>query len=357
MNSGKNTMKKGFTLVELIVVMAIMSILLLAVMSMTEPATRIMKRTSMSETAYSMANNAENVINRTLDYADAVWIADSDSVDASGANLIDAGAEDPCESMAKKFFNTYYKNVAVPTEAGSNGKLKFVQGNIYVMKLSNSTGEITVSKYHYKNSSIDTLEKAVTTKALPDAYFKGEGAKYNIRYALCSSQLGIVDDGGADKRNADNDPYYNLLAERDGEVVNPDVPLKPEQSSKDQNITIIVNKGGKPSAPAADQPTEFEGPAVSSVAPLPFTNINSRGTRPERFITDADDSDNFAVQGTLKSKNDLGFDGDSHYPDAFVSFPGQIGLNPKDPDKKEKVSTQRDIYFVYAYADELIKHE
>lgn len=337
LNSMKKTMKKGFTLVELIVVMAIMGILLVAVMSMTEPATRISKRTSMSDTAYSMSNNVETYIRRALEYADNVWILDEDSVDVSNNKLIVEGAADPCESMVKKFQKAYYENVAVPTTAGDSGTLKFVQGDIYVLHLDNSTGRIERSKYHFNNSSSDAVEAPVKNQVLPEAYFKGDGAKYNIRYALNASVLEKVDDG--DKRNESNDPYYNVKAEKDGTPVNSDLV--------NQALSVIINQGAVPSADADDKPNEFEGPAVLSVAALQFTNISERSNaRSRRYIIKADGESDFATQGTTKALNDFAFS-DYGYTYAMHNFAGN---------KSEPVSTKKDIYFVYAYADELKAH-
>ena len=45
--------KKGFTLVELIVVMAIFSILMVGVMAITKPVSAIFRNTSISEKTYS----------------------------------------------------------------------------------------------------------------------------------------------------------------------------------------------------------------------------------------------------------------------------------------------------------------
>ena len=82
MNKVSKTMRKGFTLVELMVVMAIMGILLVAVMSMTTPVSRMFRRTSVSENVYSAGDNITNYLQRTLQYADNVWVFDGSEPEA-----------------------------------------------------------------------------------------------------------------------------------------------------------------------------------------------------------------------------------------------------------------------------------
>ena len=48
----KKSIKKGFTLVELIVVMAIFSILMVGVMSLITPVSNMFKSTAISEKTY-----------------------------------------------------------------------------------------------------------------------------------------------------------------------------------------------------------------------------------------------------------------------------------------------------------------
>jgi len=69
-----NKIKKGFTLIELIIVMAIFSILLLATMALTRPVSRMFSKTSLQEKTYSYANNIQEYLQGALEYSDSLYV-------------------------------------------------------------------------------------------------------------------------------------------------------------------------------------------------------------------------------------------------------------------------------------------
>jgi prepilin-type N-terminal cleavage/methylation domain-containing protein len=324
-------MKKGFTLVELVVVMAVMSILLVGVMSMTGPASTIAKRAKLSDSTYSIANNVENYLQRTLEYADNVWMFDSTD---SRANDI--------PSTVREFKNAYYNHVCTGTTAGSSGNTVYVKGNIYVMHLDNSTGEIHTTAYTFPNSSHNAITAGVDTTAIAElnpAYIHAnDNRRFNIRYIMGASELVTSMSGGVVERNADTDPYYLVQSERDGETVNEDY--------RNQAISIIVNEGEAPVS------GKFEGPAVLNVANLSFTNIVERYelnpqvghpvNMPMRrtVLKDGDEgTNNIMIQGDPTLPAEL-----AQSDVSFINFAGQ---------DSKPVSTSNDIYIVYSFADEL----
>lgn len=320
MNNMKKNVKKGFTLVELVIVMAIMSILLVAVMSMTAPASRIFKRTSVGDNSYSIANNIENYLKRNLEYAENVWTFDSR--DAMAANI---------PAAVREFKHSYYQNVCMATSEGLDGHCAYVQGKIHVLHLSNETGMIDHTVYTFLNSSTDVITAGSTetaVEAVNPAYFKGDNARYHIHYAYGATELETVNAGGNVKRNSDTDPFYQLVTERDGENV--------DGRMNHQALSIVVNKGTVNAG-------EFEGPAVLTVAPLPFTNISVRNNIPNRRMVQED-----GKEGT----NDFKIQGDAtlgaQYNQAANSFENFAGGGTPLP-----VSSSQDIYFIYSYADEI----
>ncbi|MBP7185995.1 MAG: type II secretion system protein [Ruminococcus sp.] len=335
-------MKKGFTLVELVVVMAVMSILLVGVMSMTGPASSIAKRTKLSDSTYSIANNVENYLQRTLEYADNAWIFDSTD---SRANDI--------PTTVRQFKNAYYNHICFGTTDGTNGNTVFARGIIYVMRLDNSTGGIHTTAYTFPNSSRNTITAGADTTAIAElnpAYFVGDNSNYHVRYALGASQLIPVTDGGGNiERNADTDPFYNVESEKNGEI--------PLSGSAEQAISIIVNDGAEPSG------GRFEGPAVLNVAPLSFTNINYRHNTPIRrnILKDGDEgTNNIVFQGDIT--NTLFTDEPNLLPNitdtandffGFLVDPKTNSLINFTGQDSKPVSTSNDIYIVYSFADEL----
>ncbi len=69
--------KKGFTLIELIVVMAIFSILMVGVMVLIDPVSNMFKNTAMSEKTYAYANNVQQYLQTKLEYAEDVFVGSS----------------------------------------------------------------------------------------------------------------------------------------------------------------------------------------------------------------------------------------------------------------------------------------
>ncbi len=316
-------MKKGFTLVELIIVMAIMAILLVAVMSMTGPATKISKRAKLSDSTYSIANNVENYLQRTLEYVDNAWIFDS--TDSRAGDI---------PATVREFKNAYYNHVCVGTTAGADGNTVYVKGNIYVMHLDNSTGQIHTTAYTFPNSSTNTITAGVGSTAIAElnpAYFASDNRPFNVRYALNASELEASVVGGVVERNDETDAYYVLTSEKNGETVSP--------SSINQAISIIVNEGEAPVG------GKFEGPAVLNVAPLSFTNIQNR-VPPNTPIA------RNVLEDGKEGTNDLINQGD------LVNLPPELSQNARSfinfaGEDSKPVSTSNDIYIVYSYADEL----
>ena len=80
----KKMTRKGFTLVELLVVMAIFSILLVGVMAIIKPVSTLFRNTSISEKTYAYANNIQVYLQGKLEYSEDIVVATSDKMDANG---------------------------------------------------------------------------------------------------------------------------------------------------------------------------------------------------------------------------------------------------------------------------------
>lgn len=324
MNSVKKTMKKGFTLVELIVVMAIMSILLVAVMSMTTPVSRMFRRTTVSENSYAFSNNVQSYLQRSLQYADNVRIFDA----APGTPF-------DIEGACKDYKKDYYDHIVTATSEGASGNCHWTEGTIRVLHLVNSgdeKGQIKLSTYNF-SSERDAVTPIITEEnQINAAFFTGDNAQYNITYAIgpgsngasgVNSKLDTVVEGGQVSRNSDTDPYYHLNTEG----------MVPVKDFRDTHVAVIVNRGEITTKNGA---TAFEGPAVLSVANLPFTNISERknpGQPLSRPTKNSLADNDVAFQRSLEAT----------YAQDASSFHNNISA----------ISTQNDIYFVYSYADEL----
>ena len=326
--------KKGFTLVELMVVMAISSILLVAVMTMTTPASRMYRSTAVSNDAYSMANNIDSYLKRSLEYADNVWLFDNETE----APEFGSGAmASNIENVVVKYKNAYYKNVAVATKEGADGDLKFVKGKIYVLHLDNSNGKIESRTYEFPNSSTNTVNLISTdADVVNTAYFLGDNQNYHIRYAFNSAKLEPQTSGGQIVHTSNGDFVFNLSSI--GSNVN--------TTHTQQAISIIVNKG---TSPTDNIPTDaaIQGPASVTVANLPFTNISSRTVANEpqnRIVIENEGNATFYIQGQ------------AGIPAAINRMETRSCINFAALDTTHNnVSLEKDLYIVYSYADELVK--
>ena len=75
---------KGFTLIELIIVMAIFGILMVAVMQVITPLNKLSKRASIQEANAAVVDNMKAYLEGTLRYADCVEVFNGGLTDNDG---------------------------------------------------------------------------------------------------------------------------------------------------------------------------------------------------------------------------------------------------------------------------------
>ena len=324
MNKVSKTMRKGFTLLELMVVMAIMSVLLLAVMSMTTPVSRMFRRTNVSENVYAAGDNITNYLQRTLQYADNVWVFDGNEPEATNLS-----------STASAFKNTYYKHIVVGTGVADATSCKFVDGKVHILQLSNSDGKIYKYDYSFKAQNDVVTQDGAKTEALNPAYFNNDYQDYNFRYAIGASKLEAATKSG-NKLMDGTEFIFNLKSEIDG--------AKIEGGFDRFALTIVANSGKKPEK--KDGAYQFVGPCTSSVTSIPFTNISIRkgDTCNRLFIPDNTITSNIHSQKELPAYNPkyVSGSGTTYTNQSFIN----LALD-------NEISFDKDIYFVYSYADEL----
>jgi prepilin-type N-terminal cleavage/methylation domain-containing protein len=323
MENEKKSTLKGFTLVELLVVMAIFSVLMSAALALTTPVSRMYKNTSLAERTYSYSHNIQEYIQGTLEYSDNLVIYTSDKLGAYATNL---------EALAEKYRADHYHNL-VTTDNGTT--TRDIVGKIYIMRLLNKpegthpAGQILLYEYPFEHNAI-RRDYVKVTEALNPAYFDPANAKYSFSYALGDSRLVTVPTpSGADS----GDSYKALSKDRR----NLDLGL----TVKNLSLSIVLDKESGNQGyyditdPAGDY-RAFKAPVAVQIANLPLTNINSRGgTAPKGIPRIRRDVDGSAV---LRLQRD---DSPNECGEAF-----EINAN-------EKVDFSNDIYFVFSYADEL----
>lgn len=339
MKNVKKTMKKGFTLIELVVVMAIFSILLVGVMSLTGPVSKMMQSASLSEKTYSYAHNIQVYLQGKLEYADNLYVYTSDAVDSDGDGVVSARElRDVAENFRAGPIVTkdgHYANL-VTHDVGSGSAIKddthTTKGKIYIMRLANTgadAGQITLRTYDFlSDTEIPTATDPAEVPQLNDAVFNARDAAYGISYALGSSTLVSVADptGG-------NDTYRALDKDYNNQIHGANV--------QDMSISIVINKdsvradGSHTGYVDVGSYRAFMNPVILQVANLPLTNINYRSK-----LTGSP----FGVKRMLKDPvtNQLRLQSDN-----------EAGAGFKIESSTDMIDFNNDIYFVFAYADEL----
>lgn len=340
MKNVKKTVKKGFTLIELIVVMAIFSILLVGVMSLTGPVSKMMQSASLSEKTYSYANNIQVYLQGKLEYADNLYVYTSDAIDKDSDGVVSASElRDVAENFrAGPIVNKegHYANI-VTHDVGSGESLKDkthpAKGKIYIMRLANTgadAGQITLRTYDFvSDTEIPTATDPAEVPQLNEAFFQARDAAYGINYALGSSTLMNVDD----PTGSSNDTYRALDKDFNNKVHGANV--------KDMSISIVINKdsiladGSHTGYVDVGHYRAFKNPVMLQVANLPLTNINYRSK-----LTGSP----FGVKRMLK---------DPATGQMRPQSDNEAGAGFKIESSTDLIDFNNDIYFVFAYADEL----
>lgn len=138
-NSMKKNRVKGFTLVELIIVMAIFSVIMFGALQLMTPAGKLFDRSYAAEDVSAAQSNIKKALETNLRYAQYISVRDTA----------------PSTEDLTKFINMHYNGKLVKT--GSS--IVPASNKVYVMTIDNENGGIIkVAEYNYtagdiKNSS------------------------------------------------------------------------------------------------------------------------------------------------------------------------------------------------------------
>jgi prepilin-type N-terminal cleavage/methylation domain-containing protein len=323
----KKSTLKGFTLVELLVVMAIFSILMTAALALTTPVSNMYKNTALSEKTYSLSHNIQEYIQGSLEYADNLYIYTSDELGTEYSTDL--------YKLAEEYRKSHYDGL-VTSDDGSNSR--FVRGKIYIMRLMNNAdaakgipaGQITLREFRFENNQEITSD-VTETPMLNSTYFDAGDSNYSFSYALGASKLV----GAPVPAGGDSDSYYKALKT---DKNNTDIGV----TRKNLSISIVLDKDpsrhGYVDVAGANSYRAFKSPVAVQIANLPLTNINSRTGVNPTGVPRVRYNDPTA-KDTLRLQKD-----NTTPPECGEAFRAKFNT---------KVDFSNDIYFVYSYADEL----
>lgn len=153
----KKRLLKGFTLLELIIVMAIFSLLMVGAMSLIGPVSKIHKHTNAIEKTYSYVDTIQNYLQDSLEYADDIWVYQGSKSEADLADL------------CFNFKETYYKDILAAKDASN---VKKAECTIRLMTILNH--DTTIRGVNYPKGQI--LMQEITFSS--DAANLGSGWHY-----------------------------------------------------------------------------------------------------------------------------------------------------------------------------------
>lgn len=339
----KKRIKKGFTLIELIVVMAIFSILMVAVMALTGPVQRLFQKTALSEKTYSYANNIQLYLQGKLEYVEDLDVCTSDMIDYNVSGDVDD------EDIAKLVEDFRYKHFK-DTVGYDGSNVKYLKGNIHVLKLCNNpckdykgdevkAGQILHRVYNFDSTKADAKITAASTYTetaeLNDAYFNAQDAVYTFNYSLGASNLKVVNlpsASEADLGSIDRNQVYRAL---DKDI--DDTPNGISATGMSMSIVIAKNDTGTIDVPAVGENNAyraFASPVAVQVANLQLTNLAVRCKH------------NVNPWGVQRPYMDGG--------SVKMQTPEQAGDGFRCSATTNPVfDFKNDIYFIFAYTDEI----
>ncbi len=148
-----NQKLKGFTLIELIVVMAIFSIVMFGALQLVRPVSKIFTSTYKQESVSASTDNIKRYIESNIRYAEYVRISDTA----------------PSQDDLVQFVDDYYNGMFYQRD--NAGTTEYVSGDLYVMKIDNANGgKISQWKMTYTAGDVKAVGSPVIQGGTTEYY-------------------------------------------------------------------------------------------------------------------------------------------------------------------------------------------
>lgn len=281
----KKKVLKGFTLIELIVVMAIFSILMAGALALLDPVSKINKSASDFEKTSAYVDNVQDYLQNSLKYAEDVWVYQGDYDNAA---LI---------AEVNKFKEKYYKGTVNTNDGSSSvytkGKIRImtilnndmtkteIDGSVYVDKDSDGNplckGQILLSEAEYKSDILDddynTSATPVSSISTPEIQLNPDffNKEFSFEYVLGASKL----------KNTGNDTarLQNTIAGT------PEYTARATMNHQNFAIGIVTYDNEEYAKLSSPQTGEYPFTCQYSVATIPLMNvISNKGDAKNYFV-------------------------------------------------------------------------
>lgn len=291
---------KGFTLIELIIVMAIFGILMTAVMQVITPLNKLSKRASIQEANAAVVDNMKTYLEGTLRYADCIEVFNGGLTSNDGKLLnapLDSGNSMSKDTTAKYFGQITPNGSPINLESEEAAVVQFID-NHYTNRLNPGTderlsGKVRMLKIDNANGGIVTEYEYDFTAGYTYTHFGGDkdedgnpiDVQKRVNTSITKSKVG--------SKNVFNPVYYEDYSFYFAPGYNETIT---------QFDTTVIDRD--PSAFTDDNPEDYY--ASVETAKTPTGNVYPEFT-PEMFSlsvmsykNDADDSGNPTHRMNLK---------------------------------------------------------
>lgn len=281
--------KKGFTLIELIIVMAIFSIIMLGALQFLDPVNKEMKNASVQEANTAAVDNMKRYMEGSLRYATAVEVhmGDLKEYNSGGDPVVITGLDQKDREMAaaKNFIERVYTD---RVRENSNDPLT---GKVYVMNIDNDNGGMVYESeynftagYSYKKwvdsdsdwTEVHTTPASITAgsynhkQVINDAYYKDSHGNDTYRYYITTGYnlISAIHDSAV--LNSLPAPKKNTFY---GELVNQDDGTGKYDFNQEMFSFSFVTYEADSFADVTQK--IFQSPYAESNASMALMNINS----------------------------------------------------------------------------------
>ena len=378
---------KGFTLVELIIVIAIFAIIMTLVMSLIDPVAKIMNKTSIRERTAAYADNISEYIDNSLHYSEYMRVFNGGfcEPDFDTSDGDDKTTNPVTEEAAVKDFVYQMLGGAVAPDPQNEENIIPIRGRVRVMKLINTNdgallpGRIYESVYGFTtadeitdasgviiDSDADTQISLITDNqsVINEEHYEDAGYNYYFKtgfYTLdpISDPENFSDSEGDPKSYAATSREYykrlnQILYSKDPDNVVDD----PVEMSYGRNFSVNIvsyQDGNREDATykISDDSSEvipvFKSPAHLNAATMALTNIINSGAE-------------FDEQGNDKIRyvrQEYGLDDEGNLDTSEVLYNGALNKNLKFDTyseftaKDSAVIAEDNIYIIYILPDEI----
>jgi prepilin-type N-terminal cleavage/methylation domain-containing protein len=284
---------RGFTLIELIIVLAIFGVLMVGVISLIDPVSKIMTKASTSASTSAAVDNMRRTIDSSLRYARYVDVYTDGFYNSAAIGETPQTAQTEQEAV-ENFCATYLDGLVAYDDASNTAKL--VSGRIRVLTIDNndsSTGRGRIYESTYKYNSVEqwagvdrsatsytanpqsvTPEKSAELIVNP-VYYDDSKSNYGYYISLGTGGVEYISDSDADALLGGDDTtpaavgYEKDYKNRYGKLTDSNV-----SNFSDENFTFTITYykeniwdiGGE---------TYVKGPFASTVSSLGLVNINA----------------------------------------------------------------------------------